>query len=191
MIYGYARVHRDLTERRQIMAMLEQAGAEEILFDSHQIQARYLARSKLRRIADKATVGDIVVIPDISHLNRRIAGMLIEVDGFIRKGVRVRSLGDGWLDTGGEHGQFVREIVHSLVTHEQRQIELLNQWSKERFGREPSKRIAYPDAVVEQVVAMRKNGASYDEIRKETGMSRNTVIRYMRMDSEKQGGQDE
>lgn len=182
MIYGYARIHRDLTERKQITAMLEQAGAEEILFDSHQLQARYLARSKLRHISDKAAAGDIVIVPDISHLNRRIAGMLAEVDGFIRKGVSVRSLEDGWMDTGGEHGQLVKEIVHSLVTHEQRQIELLNQWSKERFGREPGKRIAYPAAIVEQAVTMRKNGATYDEIRRETGMSRNTVNRYMRLE---------
>ena len=186
MIYGYARVLRDPQERALVTTMLEQAGAETVLLDYRQVKARYSARSRLRYIESQVAAGDGLVIPDISHLHRRVSGMLTELDTFLQKGVRVRSLWDSWLDKD-EPTQQGKEIIHSLVLHEQRQIALHNQWVAEAYGREPGQRIAFPPDVRRQVIAMRENGAGFAEIRRDTGVSRSTASRYIREDKERKG----
>lgn len=123
--------------------------------------------------------GDKLLVSKLDRLGRNTLEMLELVNKFDELGIEVSFLSDG-ISTGGEMGKMVVTILSAVATAERARImERTNEGRKEamergiKFGRKPV-------VSAEKVAKLKRDGLNNSEISRVLGVSRGTVIRYLK-----------
>ena len=124
---GYLRV--STTEARQHgraqRKALRDAGAEHIYEDAASGLKSYRERPELMRLLDSAVEGDVVIVYSLSRATRSLADLLDFTALLENKGVALRSITEGQVDTSSVHGRFLLSILGAVA-------EMEAGWTRER-----------------------------------------------------------
>lgn len=116
MIRGYARVSTaDQNLERQLEA-LDKAGCEIIY--KEKITGTTRDRSELNKLLDDLQEGDTVIVKELTRISRSTHDMLNLVNEISNKGCFIKSLNEGWLDTGSPSGKLMLAIFAGMAEFE-------------------------------------------------------------------------
>jgi len=126
--YGYSRT--SLQESRQSgraqKAELRSAGADIIFSDQISGSKTWKQRPELGRLLEIAVPGDVVIVYSLSRATRSLSDLLELTTLFEERGIGLRSVTEGHLDTTTAHGQFLISILGAVS-------ELEVQWARMRI----------------------------------------------------------
>ncbi|MBV4414986.1 recombinase family protein [Clostridium tyrobutyricum] len=115
---GYARVSTvDQNLDRQIIA-LQEAGGEKIY--QEKITGITKDRTELQRLLAELGEGDTVIVKELTRVSRSTLDMLDLVQQITEKGCFIRSLSEGWLDTGSPTGELMLTLMAGIAQFERR-----------------------------------------------------------------------
>lgn len=184
MQIGYARVSKiDQNLERQIDALVS-AGVDPRMIYTEKMTGTKRDRPALSKMIAELKPGDVVLIMDLTRVSRSTKDLLYIVDQIQKKGAKIKSLKDTWLDTSSDnpYNDFLLTVMSGLSQLER---DLNSQRTKEglaaarargRCGGRPSKQNEKKDVVL----ALYKNGMKITEIAKHTELSRSTVYRIVK-----------
>ena len=116
MNIGYARVSTTDQNLESQIAMLEEAGCEEI-FEEKASGARK-DRPELDRLLDKVRKGDTLVVCKLDRLARSTRHLLDIVETLREKKAAFRSLGEPWADTTSHAGKMIMTVFAGIAEFE-------------------------------------------------------------------------
>ena len=185
MQIGYARVSTEEQNLDRQIDALQQAGIDDRLIYKEKITGTKKDRPELQKMLDHLNEGDIVIITDLTRISRSTKDLLDIVEKVKNKGASIRSLKDTWLDTtsNNPYNEFLLTVMSGLSQLER---DLISQRTKEglasakargRNGGRPSKQ----NEKGAMVRALADSGMRIVDIVKQTGLSRSTVNRILRV----------
>ena len=141
---------------------------------------------------DDLETGDTVIIADLTRISRSTKDLLDIVDKIKNKDAHIKSLKDTWLDTtsSNPYNDFLLTVMSGLSQLER---DLISQRTKEglasakargRNGGRPSKQ----NEKSEMVMALYNNGMKIADIVRNTELSRSTVNRIVKNQSNRVTG---
>ncbi len=127
MIYGYSRTSLQETRQsgRAQKAELRKAGAVTIFSDQISGSKSWKQRPELSRLLETAVSGDIVVIYSLSRATRSLSDLLELITLLEERGIGLRSITEGLLDSTSASGRFLIQILGSVG-------ELELEWNRQR-----------------------------------------------------------
>ena len=143
VIYGYARVSTDAQDLSNQVAQLKAAGCATIFREK--VSGATAERPQLKRLMDKLTDGDVVVIPAVDRLSRDTTDLLVIARDMQRAGAGLRSLAEPVVDTTSDFAELVLAMLGVAAKLERRRI--IDRTARGRadakangvkFGRKPS-----------------------------------------------------
>lgn len=185
MQIGYARVSKiDQNLERQIDALVS-AGVDPRMIYTEKMTGTKRDRPALSKMIAELKPGDVVLILDLTRVSRSAKDLLYIVDQIQKKGAKIKSLKDTWLDTSSDnpYNDFLLTVMSGLSQLER---DLNSQRTKEglaaarargRCGGRPSKQ----NEKREVVLALYGNGMKISEIVKHTELSRSTIYRILKI----------
>lgn len=185
MQIGYARVSTEEQNLDRQIDALQQAGIDDRLIYKEKITGTKKDRPELQKMLNHLNEGDIVIITDLTRISRSTKDLLDIVEKVKNKGASIRSLKDTWLDTtsNNPYNEFLLTVMSGLSQLERN---LISQRTKEglasakargRNGGRPSKQNEKGD----MVRTLADSGMRIVDIVKQTGLSRSTVNRILRV----------
>ena len=186
-ILGYARVSTDGQNLdRQIDALMVAGVSRKHLY-CEKMTGTKADRPELNRLINDLETGDTVIIADLTRISRSTKDLLEIVDKIKNKGAYIKSLKDTWLDTtsSNPYNDFLLTVMSGLSQLER---DLISQRTKEglasakargRNGGRPSKQ----NEKSEMVMALYNNGMKIADIVRNTELSRSTVNRIVKNQS--------
>ncbi len=185
MQIGYARVSTEEQNLDRQIDALQQAGIDDRLIYKEKITGTKKDRPELQKMLNHLNEGDIVIITDLTRISRSTKDLLDIVEKVKNKGASIRSLKDTWLDTtsNNPYNEFLLTVMSGLSQLER---DLISQRTKEglasakargRNGGRPSKQNEKGD----MVRTLADSGMRIVDIVKQTGLSRSTVNRILRV----------
>lgn len=185
MQIGYARVSTEEQNLDRQIDALQQAGIDDWLIYKEKITGTKKDRPELQKMLNHLNEGDIVIITDLTRISRSTKDLLDIVEKVKNKGASIRSLKDTWLDTtsNNPYNEFLLTVMSGLSQLERN---LISQRTKEglasakargRNGGRPSKQNEKGD----MVRTLADSGMRIVDIVKQTGLSRSTVNRILRV----------
>lgn len=185
MQIGYARVSTEEQNLDRQIDALQQAGIDDWLIYKEKITGTKKDRPELQKMLNHLNEGDIVIITDLTRISRSTKDLLDIVEKVKNKGASIRSLKDTWLDTtsNNPYNEFLLTVMSGLSQLER---DLISQRTKEglasakargRNGGRPSKQNEKGD----MVRTLADSGMRIVDIVKQTGLSRSTVNRILRV----------
>lgn len=185
MQIGYARVSTEEQNLDRQIDALQQAGIDDRLIYKEKITGTKKDRPELQKMLNHLNEGDIVIITDLTRISRSTKDLLDIVEKVKNKGASIRSLKDTWLDTtsNNPYNEFLLTVMSGLSQLER---DLISQRTKEglasakargRNGGRPSKQ----NEKGAMVRALADSGMRIVDIVKQTGLSRSTVNRILRV----------
>ena len=185
MQIGYARVSTEEQNLDRQIDALQQAGIDDRLIYKEKITGTKKDRPELQKMLNHLNEGDIVIITDLTRISRSTKDLLDIVEKVKNKGASIRSLKDTWLDTtsNNPYNEFLLTVMSGLSQLER---DLISQRTKEglasakargRNGGRPSKQNEKGD----MVRTLADSGMWIVDIVKQTGLSRSTVNRILRV----------
>jgi DNA invertase Pin-like site-specific DNA recombinase len=143
MIYGYARVSTDAQDLTNQVAQLKGAGCATIFREK--ISGATAERPQLKKLMDKLTTGDVVVIAAVDRLSRDTTDLLVIARDMQKAGAGLRSLAEPVVDTTSDFAELVLAMLGVAAKLEHRRI--MERTARGRadakakgvkFGRKPS-----------------------------------------------------
>ncbi|MBY0581226.1 MAG: recombinase family protein [Rickettsiales bacterium] len=120
---GYARVSKfDQDLKMQIDALIE-AGCQEDKIFTDQISGSKSERPGLIKCLEELKEGDILIIWRLDRLGRSIIHLVTLIEDFKQRGVSIKSLCDGAIDTTTASGELIFNIFSSLAQFERKLIQ--------------------------------------------------------------------
>ena len=181
MLLGYARVSTlEQNLDRQIDALVN-AGVDPRMIYQEKITGTKLQRPELNRLLEDLQPGDVLIIPDLTRISRSTKDLLMIVEKVREKKASIKSLKDTWLDTTSDnpYNQFLLTVMSGISQLER---DLVVQRTKEGLA---SARPSCPNAKKDTVRILAENGMRIVDIVHETGLSRSTVNRILKEDSQR------
>ena len=128
-VFGYMRVSTNETRQsfRSQKDALRKAGATTFFADTMSGLKSYKDRPELSAMLDVVTAGDEVVIFALSRATRSLPDLLELVALLEAKGVGLRSISEGVVDTTTPHGKFMVSILGAVA-------ELEAEWTRARVN---------------------------------------------------------
>ena len=183
-VYGYMRVSTAdgrQTTRSQKSA-LKEAGATDLREEHISGTKSHHQRPVLASLLDEVSEGDQLWVYDLSRLARSLSDLLEIAKILQEKGVQLRSVQQGIVETGTPTGALTLAILGAI--HEFN-VSLLREKTKagvaaaHAAGRYGGRKPKLNKAQVEQARKLRAEGASVSHIGKVLGVSRPTVYRAL------------
>lgn len=183
-VYGYMRVStadgRQTTRSQR--AALKTAGATDLREEHVSGTKGVSQRPVLASLLDDLQEGDTLWVYDLSRLARSLGDLLSIAQTLQGRGVKLRSVQQGIVETGTPTGELMLSILGAIHQFE---VSLLREKTRagvraaHAAGRYGGRRPALNIAQVEQVRKMQAEGASVSHIGKVFGVSRPTVYRAL------------
>ena len=126
MIFGYARVSTIEQNLDRQLDALKASGAEEII--QEKITGTKSDRPELNRLLDKLRKDDVVLIMDLTRLNRSTKDLFNLVELIEKKGANIKSIKESWLDTTSPTGKLMFTMIAGISQFER---DLISQRTKE------------------------------------------------------------
>lgn len=178
MLIGYMRPYQeDGTCENQRNALMK-INCDKIISEAHSSAKR---REKLEEMLNGLGPGDKIVINKLFALADSTRHLVELLETIETKGAYILSLSEG-IDTSLEAGYSFNEIVKHLVNF---QTDATSEKTKEGMYEAKQKGITSgrpkkPDVNVQRAIEMYQSKQySLEEIRKETGISKSTLYRYL------------
>lgn len=183
-IYGYMRVSTNETRQtfRSQRDALKKAGATKFYADTMSGTKSYKDRPQLSTLLDVVAEGDEVVIFALSRATRSLPDLLELVALLDGKGVALRSVSEGIIDTTTPHGKFMVSILGAVA-------ELEAEWTRSRVragvaaarsrGHVGGRRPKLNEEQVALAQRLRSEGQSVIAIGNILGVSRPTVYKAL------------
>ena len=184
MIYGYLRVSTAdgrQTTRSQKSA-LKAAGFTEFREEHVSGMKGVLQRPRLASLLEELKEGDQLWVYDLSRLARSLGDLLSIAQTLQDRGVQLRSVQQGIIETGTPTGELMLSILGAIHQFE---VSLLREKTKagvraaHAAGRYGGRAPKLNKAQVQEVRRLRAEGASVSHIGKVVGVSRPTVYRAL------------
>lgn len=186
MLVAYARVS---TEDQNLDRQLDQLvtyGVDIRNIYQEKITGTTRQRKQLNKMIGELQDGDTVIVSDLTRISRSTKDLLDIVAAIKDKGAGIKSIKDTWLDTtsNNPYNDFLLTVMSGLSQLER---DLISQRTKEglasakargRNGGRPSKQ----NEKGEMVKTLSKGGMRIVDIVKQTGLSRSTVNRILKVD---------
>jgi len=117
---GYLRVSTNEARQhgRAQRKALRDAGCTTIYEDAASGSRAYRDRPELSRLLDELKAGDVVVVYSLSRATRSLADLLALVAELDEKGVAIKSVTEGEVDTTTPHGKFLLSILGAVAEME-------------------------------------------------------------------------
>jgi DNA invertase Pin-like site-specific DNA recombinase len=142
MIYGYARVSTGSQSEAAQVAALKKHGASKVFREVAQDDKA--GRAQLRRVIDRLTSGDVLMVMRLDRLARSTRDLLNTLAAITGRKAGFRSLGDTWADTTTAHGRLMLTVLGGLAEFERDLIRARTGEGRERakargvkLGRKP------------------------------------------------------
>lgn len=186
MVFGYSRVST-LGQRKNGNSLDDQrdkliaAGAEEIISDSY--TGTKMSRPGWNALVEKIKPGDTLIVCKIDRFARTASEGVAAIMDLINRGVTVDILNMGRADNS-PMGKLMINILLAFAEFERSSIIERTQAGKaiarEKGVKVDGRPLKYPEAQRNHAIALLKDGLSYNQVAKMTGLSRSTLIRLMR-----------
>lgn len=183
-LVGYARVSTKEQELDLQLDALKAAGVPESLIFTDRVSGARKERVGLNACLEEIKEGDMLLVWRIDRLGRSLSHLVSLVEGLRERGVHLRSLCDGVIDTSSASGELVFNVFSSLAQFERRLIQ-----ERVRAGLEAArargrkggrKRLSPDDPRVKAAKKMSENrDMSIGEICKTLRVSRATYYRFL------------
>ena len=186
MIYGYARVStksqaKDGNSLDVQIKELTEAGAVEIFTDS--FTGTKLERPEFQRLLGILKDGDTLIVTKLDRFARSVGQASDLITDLIDRGVTVNVLNLGVLSNDSV-STLLRNVLLSFAQFERDMIVQRTQEGKAIAKMDPDFREGRPPVYSreqKQLAAdLREQGKTYAQVEKMTGISKSTLIRYMR-----------
>ena len=186
MIYGYARVStksqtKDSNSLEEQVRELREAGAEEIFTDS--FTGSKLERPEFKRLMSIFKDGDTLIVTKLDRFARSISQSSELIIDLIDRGITVNVLNLGILNKGSV-SPLLRNVLLSFAEFERDMIVQRTQEGKAIAKLDPNFREGRPPVYTreqkQRAADLRKDGKTYTQIEHMTGISKSTLVRYMR-----------
>lgn len=142
-IYGYARVSTDGQDLTNQVAQLKAAGCATIFREK--ISGATAERPQLKKLMQRLTAGDVVMITAVDRLSRDTTDLLMIARDIQQAGAGLRSLAEPVLDTTGDFAELVLAMLGVAAKLERCRIADRTARGRAdakakgvRFGRKPS-----------------------------------------------------
>jgi DNA invertase Pin-like site-specific DNA recombinase len=122
MIIGYARVSTDAQALDAQFDALRAAGAEHIFHEK--ISGACRDRPELRRLQDRLSEGDVLLVTRLDRLARSTRDLLDILADIGERRATFCSLGDAWADTTTAHGRLMLTVLGGLAEFERELIRM-------------------------------------------------------------------
>lgn len=188
VIRGYCRVSTSNQDIDKYIEQLKEYGVDDDKIYKDVITGTKMDREGLTRLLEDVNEGDTVIIPDMTRLGRSTIDLLNIVDKLKDKGVHLKSLKEGWLDTTSDNPQstLMLTMFSALAQYERdlisiRTKETLAHKKRLNGGRAINGRPCKTNETKNIIVKMYNQGTwTIAEIQNATNCSRNTVYKYIR-----------
>ena len=186
MIYGYARVSaksqaKDENSLEVQIKELKDAGAVEIFTDS--FTGTKLDRPEFQRLFSILKDGDTLTVTRLDRFARSVGQASDLITDLIDRGVTVNILNLGVLSKDSV-STLLRNVLLSFAQFERDMIVQRTQEGKAIAKMDPNFREGRPPVYSreqkELAADLREQGKTYAQVEKMTGISKSTLIRYMR-----------
>ena len=186
MIYGYARVStksqaKESNSLEEQIRELREAGAEEIFTDS--FTGSKLERPEFKRLMSIFKDGDTLIVTKLDRFARSISQSSELIIDLIDRGITVNVLNLGVLNKGSV-SPLLRNVLLSFAEFERDMIVQRTQEGKAIAKLDPNFREGRPPVYTreqkQRAADLRKDGKTYTQIEHMTGISKSTLVRYMR-----------
>ena len=186
MIYGYARVStksqaKESNSLEEQIRELREAGAEEIFTDS--FTGSKLERPEFKRLMSIFKDGDTLIVTKLDRFARSISQSSELIIDLIDRGITVNVLNLGVLNKGSV-SPLLRNVLLSFAEFERDMIVQRTQEGKAIAKLDPNFREGRPPVYTreqkQRAADLRKAGKTYTQIEHMTGISKSTLVRYMR-----------
>jgi DNA invertase Pin-like site-specific DNA recombinase len=183
-VVAYLRVSTSETRQhgRAQRKALRDAGAERIYEDAASGSRAYRDRPELSRLLDELKRDDVVVVYALSRATRSLADLLALVAELEAKGVGIKSVTEGQVDTSTPHGKFLVSILGAVA-----EMEL--EWTRARVrsglaaarerGRVGGRRPKLSPQQVELAKSLRAEGKTVNAICELLSVSRPTIYKAL------------
>lgn len=185
MLIGYARVSTvDQNLSRQIDT-LKQAGCERIY--SEKVTGTKKDRPELERLLDIIREGDTVIVSELTRLSRSTKDLFSIVELIENKGANIKSLKESWLDTTTSYGKLLFTMFAGISQFER---DLISERTKEGLaaararGRKGGRPKVNEKNIERALKLYESNEYKIAEITEMTGVSKPTLYRYLKKESE-------
>lgn len=180
---GYIRVSKKTQNLDRQLDDLLAYGVDKRNIYQEKISGTKSDRPELNKMIEELQEGDIVVISDLTRVSRSTKDLLMIVDKISKKGAKIKSLKDTWLDTtsNNPYNDFLLTVMSGMSQLER---DLISQRTKEglksakargRNGGRPSKKNEKADIVK----MLYEKEYKIVDIARQTGLSRSTIYRIL------------
>jgi len=178
MIIGYARVSTDAQALDAQIDALRTAGAEHIFHEK--ISGARRDRPELRRLLDRLSEGDVLLVTRLDRLARSTRDLLDVLADIGERGATFRSLGDAWADTTTAHGRLMLTVLGGLAEFERELVRMRTAEGRARARTRGTRMGRKPKLTAHQrreALERKASGEPVTEIARSYNVSHSTISR--------------
>lgn len=178
-VFGYARVSTETQNLDRQLDALKKFGVDQIY--NEKMTGTKKDRPELMKMLDRMTVGDVVVVADLSRLGRSTKDLIELTELFHSRGVNLVSLKES-IDTNTPTGKLLFTLMSALAQFERDVIAertcegLRSARARGRIGGRPK---TNTDAVKKAVKLYNTRQYTIKEIEELTGVKKDTLYRNL------------
>ena len=142
MIYGYVRLSTDAQDLARQLDALKAAGCEAVFCEKS--TGANFEQPQLKKLMAVLSPGDMVLIPAVDRLARKMTDLLVLARDMQRIGAGLRSLAEPALDTTSEYAEIVLAVMGLAASLERNDIRVRTARGRAdakakgvKFGRKP------------------------------------------------------
>ena len=186
MIYGYARVStatqgRDGNSLEEQVASLETYGCQEIITEA--FSGKTMERPKFQQLIEGLQEGDTLVVTKLDRFARTTIEGVQTVRDLFDRGVRVHILNMGLVENTLT-GNLILTVMLAFAEYERGMIAERTQTGKIAARQNPNFKDGRPKKFtqeqIELALGLLKDGKTYREVERMTGISKSTMVREKR-----------
>lgn len=187
---GYSRISTDEQSLDLQIDALRGAGCEKIFSDT--ASGARADRPGLKAALEYARDGDTICVYRLDRLGRSLGHLLSITQELHERGIGLHSLCES-LDTASAGGRLIFQVFGAIAEFERALIRERVRAGLEaarRRGRKGGRPRAITEPKARALRAMKANGASLAEMVESVGVSRATVVRFLRNGASKRGQEE-
>ena len=181
MKIGYARVSTNEQSLDRQLDKLWSEGCERIF--QEKVSGAKASRPELSRLFDILREGDLVIVTELSRLNRSVKDLFALTERIHAAGADLRSLKESWADTTTPQGKLIFAIFAGVAEFER---DLIRQRTNEGLsaararGRHGGRPAVDENRIHLAIKMYQSKSCTLSEITKATGVCKATLYKYLK-----------